>query len=70
MSKPDLRLASAGWRTSSLTGGNSDNCVEVAPIEDMVAVRDSKDRQGPALFVPRDGWHAFLAAARRGQLHH
>ena len=48
-----------GWRTSSHSGGNG-NCVEVALAPDTVLVRDSKDRDGPALTVPATTWRAFL----------
>ncbi len=40
-----------GWRTSSYSAVNGD-CVEVAPAPDRVLVRDSKDRDSPALAVP------------------
>jgi len=53
-----------GWRTSSYSVG-SGNCVEVAPIADAVLVRDSKDRNGPALAVPGTAWRAFLSAVAR-----
>ncbi|MGH3872014.1 MAG: DUF397 domain-containing protein [Pseudonocardiaceae bacterium] len=49
-----------GWRTSSYSA-NGDACVEVAPAPQGVLVRDSKDRDGPALTVPTTGWHAFLS---------
>ena len=43
----DLRRAE--WRTSTFSGGNG-SCVEVASnLPGIIAVRDSKDRQGPAL---------------------
>ena len=42
----------ARWRKSSRTNG-SNACVEVAETANKVAVRDSKDPQGPALvFTP------------------
>ncbi|MGH3830662.1 MAG: DUF397 domain-containing protein [Pseudonocardiaceae bacterium] len=48
-----------GWRTSSYSSKGG-ACVEVAPTPDGVLVRDSKDRDGPALTFPPATWHAFL----------
>ncbi len=48
-----------GWRTSSYSSNGGD-CVEVAPAPVGVLVRDSKDRDGPALAVPTAAWQAFL----------
>ncbi len=48
-----------GWRTSSYSNGGA-ACVEVAPAPDRVLVRDSKDRNGPALTVPPTAWQTFL----------
>ncbi|MGH3939507.1 MAG: DUF397 domain-containing protein [Pseudonocardiaceae bacterium] len=53
-----------GWRTSSYSAG-SGNCVEVAATPDAVLVRDSKDRDGPALTVPTPAWRTFLRTATR-----
>ncbi|MGH3794707.1 MAG: DUF397 domain-containing protein [Pseudonocardiaceae bacterium] len=53
-----------GWRTSSYSVGNGD-CVEVATTPDAVLVRDSKDRDGPALTVPATTWRAFLRTLTR-----
>jgi hypothetical protein len=52
------------WHTSSYSYG-SGNCVEVAPAPDAVLVRDSKDRDGPALAVPVIAWRAFLSTVTR-----
>jgi hypothetical protein len=42
--------------------------VEVAALDGVVGVRDSKDRSGPVLaFAPAD-WRAFLTTVRAG--HH
>jgi hypothetical protein len=58
-------LTAAAWRTSSLCDLNG--CVEVALLDDQVAVRDAKDRAGPVLlFTPRE-WTAFVAGARNGE---
>jgi len=53
-----------GWRTSSYSL-ESGNCIEVAPTPDAVLVRDSKDRDGPALTIPTTAWHAFLTTVTR-----
>jgi hypothetical protein len=53
-----------GWRTSSYSG-NGSACVEVATMPDAVLVRDSKDREGPALTVPAPAWQAFLRTVTR-----
>ncbi len=53
-----------GWRTSSYSQGGT-ACVEVAASPDGVLVRDSKDRDGPALTVPTAAWRAFLTTVTR-----
>ncbi|MGS2640343.1 DUF397 domain-containing protein [Streptosporangium sp. G12] len=58
MSDP-VDLANAAWRKSSLSGANGD-CVEVADLGDVVAVRDSKNPGGPKLVFTRDTWSTFV----------
>ncbi|XRQ08585.1 DUF397 domain-containing protein [Actinomadura welshii] len=41
------------WRKSSYTTSNGGNCVELADVADAVAVRDSKDPDGPVLLLTR-----------------
>ena len=60
-------LNNAAWRKASRsngTGGN--NCVEVAFLDTGVAVRDSKDRSGPALMFTQTEWTAFVDSAKDG----
>jgi Domain of unknown function (DUF397) len=53
------------WRKSRRSGANG--CVEVALKGGQVAVRDSKNRQGPVLtFTPAE-WTAFIQGARDGE---
>jgi hypothetical protein len=61
-------LSSAAWRTSSYSGANG-SCVEVAPIAgDQVAVRDSKDRGGPALVFTAAQWRKLASTIKEGSL--
>ena len=61
-------LTGAAWRKSSFSGSGGANCVEVAAnLPGVVAVRDSKDREGPALVVTPGEWTAFLSGARDGE---
>lgn len=58
-----------GWHKSSYSGNTEQNCIEVAVGRpDAVRVRDSKDRQGPALAVARGSWSVFLSGVRTGRL--
>ncbi|QUH00607.1 DUF397 domain-containing protein [Saccharopolyspora erythraea] len=47
------------WRRSSRSGNNL-NCVEIARVPEAVAVRDSKDPEGPALVFTSTAFTAFL----------
>jgi hypothetical protein len=63
---PDL--SSADWHKSTRSGGNGGDCVEVAVnLPGIVAVRDTKDRQGAALVFTDAEWVAFLAGVREGE---
>ena len=49
-------LTGSNWRKSSYSSGNGGNCVEVAAGgPGVVAVRDSKDPDGPALVFSSGG---------------
>ncbi|GGM33709.1 hypothetical protein GCM10011608_17750 [Micromonospora sonchi] len=61
-----MDLTGAIWRKSTRSSGNSGNCVEVADnLARVVAVRDSKDRQGPVLTFTPNTWRSFLAYAKQ-----
>ena len=51
------------WRTSSYSGPNGGECVEVA-VAGAVLVRDTADRSGPVLAFTADVWRAFTVAFR------
>ncbi|MBP2472979.1 hypothetical protein JOF53_001851 [Crossiella equi] len=53
------------WRRSSHSSGNGENCVEIAFPPDAVAIRDSKNPDGPALTLSRAAFAAFLRTLNR-----
>ena len=59
-----MDLTSVSWRKSSYSGGNGGNCTEVADLPGTVAVRDSKDPDGPALLFTAAQWAAFTARVK------
>ncbi|MGH3769929.1 MAG: DUF397 domain-containing protein [Pseudonocardiaceae bacterium] len=62
---PDL--SNAQWRTSSHSNPGG-ICVEVADLPGgHRAVRDSKDRSGPALVFAAAEWAAFTTGVRTGE---
>lgn len=61
--RPDL--SQARWRKSSLSSMNG--CVEVAQVQGHIAVRDSKDEQGPVLVFTPIEWRSFLREIRDGK---
>ncbi|MEU6705539.1 DUF397 domain-containing protein [Streptomyces wuyuanensis] len=64
---PAGELNSVTWIKSSHSNATG-NCVELAALPDgQVAVRNSRDPQGPALVYTRDEVEAFVAGARGGE---
>jgi hypothetical protein len=60
-----MDLTGAQWRTSSYSSGNGGQCVEIAAnLPGIIAVRDSKDPDGPALAFTPTAWQAFLRRAK------
>ncbi|MFG2046436.1 DUF397 domain-containing protein [Micromonospora sp. NPDC048935] len=56
-----IDLTGAAWRKSTRSGAQG-NCVEVADnLPGVVAVRDSKDKEGPALAFLPVTWGAFVS---------
>jgi Domain of unknown function (DUF397) len=61
-------LNGAVWRKSSYSGGSGGNCVEVAGnLPGTIAVRDSKNPEGPALVFSPAAFAAFVGGVRDGE---
>jgi hypothetical protein len=58
-------LTDVRWRKSSYSGDTGGECVEVADLTPHVAVRDSKNPDGPALSITPAAFAAFAAGAGR-----
>jgi hypothetical protein len=54
-----MDVTGAAWRKSSYSGSNGGNCVEIGTTDLAVAVRDSKDPEGPRLAFAADTWKTF-----------
>ncbi|GAA2957853.1 DUF397 domain-containing protein [Streptomyces enissocaesilis] len=55
------------WIKSSYSGGSGTECVEVAPLAECTAVRDSKVPDGACIAVRHGAWAGFVRAVRRGE---
>ncbi|MEU7983351.1 DUF397 domain-containing protein [Streptosporangium canum] len=62
-----MDLSAAVWRKSSRSSDNGGQCVEVADnLPGVVAVRDSKDPDGPALLFTSAEWCSFVGGVKSG----
>ncbi len=63
-----MELTGTVWHKSSYSSNGGNSCVEIASnLPGIVAVRDSKDRQGPALVFSSDEWAAFVSGVMDGE---
>ncbi len=57
------------WRKSTRSDSEGDNCIEVAGLPEVIAVRDSKNPDGPCLTFTRPAFASFarhLRSSRHG----
>lgn len=57
---PAADTAAAMWLKSSYSGGEGNECVEIANLRTRVAVRDSKVPNGYILTLSADAFSAFV----------
>lgn len=62
----ELDLSRSRWRKSSYSSANG-ACVEVAHLDQAIAVRDSKNPDQAALVFSTSEWDAFVAGVKAGE---
>ncbi|MFD5899545.1 MULTISPECIES: DUF397 domain-containing protein [unclassified Streptomyces] len=60
--------ATPQWRKSSYSNGAGGECVEVADLAGITAVRDSKVPAGPRIAIRHAAWAGFVGALRTSRL--
>jgi len=64
---PADELQGARWQKSSFSGNGNNNCVEMAPLPTgEIALRNSRDQNGPTLIYTRAEVEALIRGARNG----
>ncbi len=63
MSPTDLEARDLQWRKARRSAGNG-ACVEVAPVNGQIAVRDSMNPGGGRQQYPARSWQVFLDAVK------
>lgn len=66
MSPEDLEASMLQWRKSRRSANNG-ACVEVAPINGRIAVRDSMNPIGSRLLYPALSWQNFTRSIKAEQ---
>ncbi|QES05866.1 DUF397 domain-containing protein [Streptomyces venezuelae] len=61
-------LGPVAWRKSSYSSDTGGQCIEVADLAAHIAVRDSKNPEGPAFLATPAAFTAFVSAAVQGRI--
>ena len=69
-----MDLTGATWRKSSFSSGDDDPGIEIAVLpgskegsDRVLAMRDGRDPDGPALIFTPEEWRAFTAGVNDGE---
>jgi hypothetical protein len=69
-----MDLTGATWRKSSFSNGNDGPGIEIAVLpgskegsDRVIAMRDGRDPDGPALIFTPEEWRAFTAGVNDGE---
>jgi hypothetical protein len=66
MVRSNLKIGNLQWRKARRSANNG-ACVEVAPANGKVLIRDSKDQGGSVLQCPALSWRGFVTEAKTGR---
>ena len=61
-----MDMSRAEWRKSTRST-NGGNCVEIASVNHVIAVRDSKNPDGHRLIFPDGTWRTFVGSLKSGR---
>lgn len=59
-----MELSGLAWRKASKSHEDGDQCVEIASDVDVVYMRDSKNPDGPIIFISRDNFRRLANALK------
>jgi hypothetical protein len=62
-----MELNSGTWRKSTYSGGNGGGCVEVGTAGDVIAIRDTTNRDGGTLAVSTQAWKSFASKIKHNK---
>ncbi|SDZ17540.1 protein of unknown function [Micromonospora pattaloongensis] len=63
-------LSAVAWRISTKSADSGGSCVEAGPVGDgsgRVALRHSKNPDGPTIVYTRAEWDAFIGGVKDGE---
>ncbi|MFG2085005.1 DUF397 domain-containing protein [Spirillospora sp. NPDC048824] len=59
-----MDLSEAAWRKASKSHEEGDACIEVTAVPGLIAVRDSKDPDGPKIILSRANFRYLSEALK------